>query len=186
MIIKISIVSKLKTFIVLSFFILLTGCLSIKPSGVRSGKNLFESFFVGEEGTQYFIKPLVFLNIQNKEEIRLDFIFRYKNVIKDSVIVNFSLVGNNIYKNFDSLSLSNKTHKIKSKSINLLFNEKKSKLFYSRFSTKFSFLEFNRMFDNNDWTILVYKDKASVTYVSDKKSKRAIKKLQEKLFILFQ
>ena len=175
-----------KTFIGLGLFVFLTGCLSIKPAGVKSGKNLFETFYVGEDGTQYFIKPLIFLNTQNREEIHIDFTFRYKNVVKDSVILNLSLQSSNIFKSIDSLSLSNTTHKIINKDIRLLFNEKRNNLFNSRFSTKFSLIEFNRMFDNDDWTIIVYKDKAYNTYVSEKKTKKAIKKLQEKIFILLQ
>lgn len=187
--IKFSIVSNLtlfKTFIVLIFFVFLTACISVKPAGVKSGKNLFETFYVGEGGTQYFIKPLFFLNSQNKEELHIDFTFRYKNEVKDSVILNLSLLSSDIFKSIDSLSLSNTTYKIISKNNKLLFNEKRNKFFNSRFSTKISLIELNKMFGSDDWKIIVYSGGTYFTYASEKKTKKAIKKLQDKIFILFQ
>ncbi|MBE9466763.1 MAG: hypothetical protein IMY72_00410 [Bacteroidetes bacterium] len=153
---------------------------------MKSGKKLFETFYVGEDGTQYFIKPLIFSNSQNKEKLLIDFTFRYKNEVKDSVVINFSLLSSNIFKNIDSLSFSNTTHKIMSKNVNLMFNEKKNKLFNSRFSTKIPLINFDKMFINGDWNIIVYSRENSSTYYSEKKTKKAIKKLQDKIFIIFQ
>ena len=182
---KFSIINNLKTFIVLIFAFTIYGCVSIKPASVKSGKNLFETFYVGEDGTQYFIKPLNFLNSQNKEELRADFTFRYKNEVKDSVTINFSLLSPKNLKNIDSLVFSNTNHKIVSTNVELLFNEKASKLFKSRFSTKVSLLDFNQMFENNDWKIITHKFEDHSTYTSDKRTKKAIKKLRDEIFILF-
>ncbi len=172
-----------KIFIGLVLFVFLTGCPSVKPSGVKSGKNLFETFYLGEGGTQYFIKPMIFYNTLNREEIHLDFTFRYKNIVKDSVIVNLSLHSSILFKSINSLRFANTTHKILRKDIRLLFNEKRNKQFNSRFYTKISLIEFNKLFDNEDWTIIVYTNKTSNTYISEKK---VIKKLQEKIFIILQ
>jgi hypothetical protein len=186
---KYSVTSKLKLFrtlIILSFFVSITGCLSIKPAGVKSGKNLFEAFYVGEEGTQYFLKPLIFLNLQNNEEIYIDFTFRYKNEVKDSVLLNFTLQSKNIYKYIDSLSLSSPTITINSDDIGLLFNEKRNTFFNSRFTTKISLIEFNKMFKSVDWTIKIFYDETFMSYVPEKKTRKALKALQEKLFVLLQ
>ena len=48
--------------------IFLYGCLGVKNSTKNSGKNLFETFFVGNEGIQYFIKPLTFKD-NNKNQL---------------------------------------------------------------------------------------------------------------------
>lgn len=185
---KFSIISNLrplKAYLALIFIVLLSGCLSMKPATTKSNKNLFETFFVGENGTQYFIKPLAFINSQSKDEINVDFTFRYKNEIKDSVTVNFSLLSPNILKNIDSLAFSNTNHKIVSTNVELLFNEKANKLFKSRFSTKVSLLDFNKMFKNNNWKIITHDLENHSTYTSDKRTKKAIKKLQDEIFILF-
>ena len=177
---------KIKPFIVLIFIISLSGCISIKPAAEKSGKSLFETFYVGEEGTQYFIKPLTFTNYSNEEKLNIDFTFRYKNEVKDSVTVNFSLLSSNIFKSIDSFSFSNTTNKIISKNIKLLFNEKKNKLFKSRFSTKISLIEFNKMFVSNEWKITIFSPEFSSTYIADKKTKKRINKLRDNVFILLK
>ncbi|MDD2386231.1 MAG: hypothetical protein PHP52_05555 [Bacteroidales bacterium] len=177
--------SNFKIFSAFCVLICFTGCVSIKPGGVKSGKKLVETFYVGEEGSQFFIKPLAFYNIQSKEEkIIIDFTFRYKNEVKDSVIANFSLQSSTIFKSIDSLSLSNISNKIISLDIRLMFNETRKGLFDSRFTTKFSLLEFKEMFKNNDWTIKVYQENDCNTYVSQKKTKKTIKIIQDNVFIL--
>lgn len=183
--IKLVFVSTAYTCIVLCILNSLTGCLSVKPAATKSGKNLFETFYVGDEGTQYFIKPLILVNTQNREEIAIDFTFRYKNEIKDSVALNLSLQSSNIFKSFDSLSFSNQTHKIVSKELRLLFNEKRNSLYISRFTTKFPLVELNKLFDTNDWALTLYKDNSYTTYISEKQTKKAITKLEEKIFTLF-
>jgi hypothetical protein len=173
-------------FIFLSIIIFFTGCLSIKPGGVKSGKNLFETFYVGEDGTQYFIKPLGFSNVDQEEELFVDFTFRYKNEVRDSVIGNFTLQSSEILKNIDSISFSNAKTKILSNKVRLLFNERKKDDFNSRFTTKVLLSEFITLFDNNEWAIIVYKNNSSSTFLPTRKTKQAIEKLQEKVFVLLQ
>ncbi len=156
----------------------------MKPGGTKSGKKVVETFYVGEDGTQFFIKPLIFNNIQNKEKIIIDFTFRYKNEVKDSVTANFSLQSSTIYKSIDSLSLSNGSSKIISPDIRLMFNETRKGLFNSRFTTKFSLLEFKKLFESDDWTIIVYQKNAYNTYVSQKRTKKTIEIIQDNVFIL--
>lgn len=166
--------------------LVLTGCTSIKVGGVKSGKNLFETFYVGEDGTQYFIKPLFFSNTENKDVMDMDFTFRYKNEVKDSVIVNFAIRSEKIIKQIDRLTLSNATQSIESNDVELLFNEKRKNEFYSRFSTKITMVEFNQMFENFDWKTVVVTDGASQTFEAEKKTKKSLSKLADKVFIIFQ
>lgn len=175
----------LKVFIAISSFAFLTGCGQVKIAGVKSGKKFFETFYVGEEGTQYFIKPLLFVNAQNEEELQMDFTFRYKDEVKDSVIVNLSLLSSTIFKSIDSLSLSNSSHTVGSKKVNLLFNERKKKLFHSRFSTKISLLQLQEIIEKDDWKIMVYSGETPLTYAPNKKTRKVLNKLKEAIFTLF-
>lgn len=177
---------KSSTFLVVGLLLVLTGCTSIKVGGVKSGKNLFETFYVGDDGTQYFIKPLGFSNPENKDELAMDFTFRYKNEVKDSVIVNFAIQSEKIIKEIDQITLSNATQTIASNKVELLYNEKKKKDFYSRFSTKISMVEFNRMFENFDWKTTVVTNGTSQTFEAEKKTKKSLSKLADKVFIIFQ
>ena len=173
----------LKISLVLICIVLLSGCLSIKRGSSKSGKNLFETFYVGEDGTQYFIKPLSFFTPINKDKIDIDFTFRYKNEVKDSVTVNLSLVGSDLIKNIDSLSFSNSAHQIISTHIELLFNERTDKLFTSRFSTKISLQDLNKLFEKDNWEITTLK--TGTTYTTGKKTQKAIGGLRNAIFILF-
>jgi hypothetical protein len=176
----------IKPLLFLWIFNAIIGCLSVKPTATKSGKNLFETFYVGDDGIQYFIKPLNMKNTQNSDELKIDFTFRHKDEIKDSVVVNVSLRSSAIYKNIDSLSLSNETHKIVSDNLRLLFNEERNDLYTSRFTTKVPLIDVVQLFDTNDWILTIHKNQAPQTYIPEKNTKKAILKLQEKLFILFR
>ena len=64
-------------------------------TSVFSQKNFIKSFYRGDDGIQYFIKPIVYQSV-NKEKLRVDFTL---NVINDSVVKivsNFSSQNNKI------------------------------------------------------------------------------------------
>jgi hypothetical protein len=173
---------KLVACIMLSMF--LSGCLSVKPSTTKSGKNYFESFYVGAEGTQYFIKPILLKDEKSKEDLVLDITFRYRNEIKDSAIVNFSIEGPMIYKTIDSLGLSNNTIVVKSNNLNLLFNEKNKTGFTSRYSTKISLNEIKELFSNEEWKVNIYNQNKINTFKPYGKSPKAINIIRDKVFII--
>ncbi len=177
-------IKALKIISLLFVIIFMNSCLSMKPKGTKSGKKLFETFFVGKQGTQYFIKPLIFENNKNNGKMHIDFTFRYKDKIQDSAVVNFSVIGDNIYKTIDKLKFSNNFANVETKKIKLLFNEKKKSSFVSRFSTLISVSDLYNLFKNNDWTITVENNNSHSIYKADKKSQKAITKLQEKVFVL--
>jgi hypothetical protein len=170
------------------FFILLSlifsACLSIKPSTTKSGKNYFETFYVGEEGTQYFIKPILFKDEKLNEDFILDITFRYKNEIKDSATVNFSINSVSIYKTIDSLKLSNKDIKVKSEQVARLFSEKSNSGFTSRYSTKFSLNEIKEMFNNDGWEMIIYNQNKITRYKPHRNTSRAIKAIRDRVFVL--
>jgi len=173
-----------KIFFVLGIVISLSGCIGMKPSGVKSGKNLYETFFVGEEGTQYFIKPIVF-NSENKNRLFVDFTFRYKDKIKDSAFVNMSFFNTEIIKNIDSLKITNSSVSIVLKNIKSLFAERSQKEYKSRFSTKGSLADLNKLFDKNNWIITAFKHNNSTNYTTPKSTKMKIDKLDAGVFMLF-
>ncbi|NQV77765.1 MAG: hypothetical protein HQ490_05350 [Lutibacter sp.] len=173
---------KLVSFILL--LLMFSGCLSIKPSTTKSGKNYFETFYVGEEGTQYFIKPILFKDEKSNEDLILDITFRYRNEIKDSAIVNISIKSSIIYKTIDSLKLSNKDIEIKSDKVELLFNEKNKTGFTSRYSTMFSLKEIKEMFNNDAWEMIIYNQNKTTTYIPLRKTIRAINTVRDKVLVL--
>jgi len=164
--------------------LLLSSCLSIKPSTTKSGKNYLETFFVGEEGTQYFIKPILFIDEKSSENLILDITFRYRNEIKDSATVNFSIKSSTLYKTIDSLDISNKDNKIESDQLVLLFNEKSKTGFTSRYSTRFRLNEIKEIFNNDTWEITIYNQNKVTKYKPHKKTTRAINAVRDRVFVL--
>lgn len=172
-------------FFSLCILAILTSCMSVRPGGAKSGKKLYETFFVGDEGTQYFIKPLAFTNERN-EELKLDFTFRYRNEIKDSAAINASFISNDLIRNIDSLKITNEFVNIVFKDMTYLFSEKKKNAYNNRFSAKTDLLKVTKLFNSIDWEIWMYKNGKPTRYSAAKKTEKSLDKLSQQLFVLFK
>ena len=105
-------------------------------TSVFSQKNLIKSFFRGDNGIQYFIKPIVY-QTTNKEKLSVDFTL---NVINDSVvkiISNFSSLKNNMKK----LIIGSSTYEVIK-----LFDDYETKKIYSRYTFDLKFKDFKKLF----------------------------------------
>lgn len=168
----------------LAMVVLLCGCFSVKPSTNKSGKKYFETFYVGVDGSQYFIKPVRLFSDTKNQEVLLDMTFRYKDEIKDSAVVNFSVTSTTLIKSIDSLKLTNKVTNISTSEINLLFNEKNKTGFTSRFTTTLLLSKIKDMFDENSWQLTLQNDELTTSFKPSKKAAKAIIALKDKVFIL--
>jgi len=169
--------------ILILVFLLYSGCMGIKINATKSPKKLFETFYVGEEGSQYFIKPISFSN--DSDKLLIDFTFRYKDKIKDSAIVNISFFTNEIIKECDSLKITINKHFIVVENPKYLFSERKKDKYTSRFSLKIPVIDLYNFFNENYWEIISYYNNASVTFFSTKKTSKKIEKLNYHIFSLF-
>jgi len=161
-----------------------SSCLRIKPNGTKSAKKYFETFFVGEDGSQYFIKPFEFTN-DNGEKVLLDITFRYKDVVKDSTKLTFTYNSKDLIKKIDSLSISNSSMSIQTNSIDLMFNERDKALIQSRFSSKVLLKDLVRLFDKSNWEIELLSSDKTYTVRSNKKSDKIIEALDFEIVSLF-
>ena len=166
---------------------LVLGCaLTIKPAASKSAKSFYESFFVGEDGTQYFIKPLEFSAEGNQDKLFVDFTFRYKDELKDSGVVNVSIERGHIIKSLDDIIFTNTNSTVVLEDISLLFNEKKGQKFISRFSAKCSTKEMVDLFNDSNIKIEVKESDSSLSFFPNKNSQKAIRSLNDNLYILFK
>ena len=165
-------------------FVLLSSCLSIKPQATKSGKKLYETFFVGEEGTQYFIKPLSFESDEANSTLVIDFTFRYKDQVKDSAIVNLSILNSKLIKRVEKLVLKSAQTQINCNDITLLFNEANKDIFTNRMSTKIALSELRSFFSSSDWKINVAQNEGTAVYQGGKKTSKALKILNDQVFVL--
>ncbi|AFM05561.1 hypothetical protein Fleli_3230 [Bernardetia litoralis DSM 6794] len=167
---------------------LLTSCGGIKPAGGKSGKNLYETFYVGEEGMQYFIKPLIFEN--RDSELLLDITFRHKDTVQDSATLNFSIKGKDLIKQIDSLTLSNNINNlifsVHSANVEYMFAERIKNEYVTRFSTKMPLVEMQKLFKNSEWKANIKAEEFSTKeYVSTSSTQKKIQKLNQNIFFIF-
>ncbi|MFA0964467.1 hypothetical protein AB9P05_21855 [Roseivirga sp. BDSF3-8] len=158
--------------------------MSVRPASAKSGKKYFETFYVGAEGTQYFIKPLSLDSDESGEELLVDVTFRYKDEVRDSAIVNFSVIGREIYKAIESLRIMNDGVSISDTHPELIFNERKNDEFVSRFATKLPLGKVKELFENDEWQFQLYTDKGTITFEPTGKASKAINVLNEKVFVI--
>lgn len=174
-----------KTIVFCFLIITFSACFSVKQSTSRSGKKFYETFFVGDEGNQYFLKPVFLENNKSKEKIAIDFTFRYKDEVKDSGIINFSVYSPSLYSVIDSINFKNEIILIKSNKVTTLYKEKNNKGFHTRLTTKIPMMELNKIFSNNNWELNIYnKSTGGATFIPTKKSKKIIKNLYNNVFII--
>jgi len=171
--------------IILLTSISINSCFTFSPTSTGPPGGLFETFYAGDEGTQYFIKPLSFKHKDNNKELNIDFTFRYKDTTKDSVIINHSILSENIYKNLDSLKINSNNDNIILENIEHMFSQKKRKVFNSRFTTKEALPNIINLFNHNDWEIIVYNNGESIYFETPRRTRRKISNLEDDLFVLF-
>lgn len=164
----------------------LFSCGGIKPGGGKSANKLYETFYVGEEGIQYFIKPLTFKG--ENSELLLDITFRHKDKVQDSATLNFSIQGEELIKQIDTLTLSNSqlSSSIISSKIEYMFSERTKKGYISRFSTKIDLMNIEKLFKNSDWIINTKsKETPRKEYIFTSSTRKSIEKLNQNIFFLF-
>jgi hypothetical protein len=166
---------------------LMVSCGGIKPGASKTvGQKYFETFFVGNQGTQYFIKPFEFQSTETKSKgLIADITWRYKDKLSDSTIVNMSIIDQQTYKTVDSIFIKSNSTRMKLSSINLLFVEKSGSNISSRFSSKGLVSDLREIFKSNDWLITVYSGKTKIEYIPTSKSKKIISTLDENVFSIF-
>lgn len=162
----------------------LCGCFSVKPSTSKSGKNLFETFFVGEEGTQYFIKPLFFEN-KLGGEAQLDFTFRYRDQVKDSCIINISFINDDLMKSADSLIIETDSDSVMLKNFGLLYSQRKGKQHLFRLTSKAILADLAKLFSNEKWSLKLHINGTITEYYAISKTEKSISKLNYQIFSLF-
>lgn len=170
----------IRSFCILLFAVIVTSCFTVRPAAVKTNKKLFETFFLGDQGTQYFIKPLIFQD-DFKNYLELDITFRYLDKILDSAIINFSIYSREHIKALDSITINNKGYSVVARDVNYLYSERSKQFFKSRFSTKVGLSDLIPLFSNNAWSITPNKTGYS-QFFAPKSTKTKIDRLNFNIF----
>jgi len=148
-------------------------------------KDLTKTFFVGEEGTQYYIKPLAF-ETEEGDELLMDVTFRYKDEIKDSAVINFTIVLEQLVKSLGIVTISNSTTTYVVDEYELLFAEKDGDDFKSRFSIKIPMFEFDKLMKNPNWIFTLDQDDSRYRYFTTSSTAENLNILNDDLFVIFR
>ncbi len=161
------------------------GCISFKPNASKGSKKLYPSFFLGDKGNQYFIKPLAFENTA-KEGLKIDFTFRDNSQGTDSIkaTVNSSIILNELISNVDSLTISSKSYHQSILEHDILFKEREAEQFLIRISGQMAVKGIKQLFEETDWTVKVFSSNKEFIFHSIKKTNKSIPLLYSAIFEL--
>ncbi len=160
----------------LFIILLFNSCFSIKPATTKTGKNLWEEFFVSPGVIQYFVKPLSFQN--NNDLFLFDFTFRNRS---DSVTVNFTMENPKSITSPDQIYFLTNNDSVRISSIQTLLNEKSNDKFKLRKTGKISFVEFKQMMTQDKWVVSLTIDSANKMYYPTNKTTRHLQVLKRNL-----
>lgn len=161
----------------LSISLIANACFTIKPAATKTGKNLWEEFYVAQGVIQYFIKPLTFKS--NSGDIIVDFTFRTNS---DSATVNFNIIDTNPIAIPTQVSFFKDEHLCTISSRKTLLSEKKNKTFKLRQTGKIAQNDLIRLFGSNNCIISVTNNSATKDYQPAKRTEKYVVRLKSNLF----
>jgi len=173
----------LKFYILILSFIYLTSCATGRYTGYSN--NIIETFYTGDAGTQYFIKPI---NIKGEigNYLNFDLTFRVKNEIKDSATFNFSIFTNQSITEVDSLHWASSENHFSTNQINLMFVERSKKLFKCRFTCKIPLTTIRNFFRKADFKITAFSKNSQFPFILNSASKKKISYVNYNVFNVFK
>lgn len=162
-------------------------CARMKPGGATKGRGgRFDTFFIGDGGVQYFVDQIVFQSEDTKSKLLMDFTFRHSSSKSSSVTFNLSVYTSCYTKSIDSLLLYTGNNRSVIDSIGNLFAEREKKNFHSRFTCVMSLDELTAFLEDSNPKITIYSNCGSTQYAPSAKTSKAIRKLNDELFVLFK
>ncbi|MGQ1946377.1 hypothetical protein ACT3CD_04655 [Geofilum sp. OHC36d9] len=171
-------------FLLISVFcLLITSCQNLYSTSKRQSK-FYKTFFAGDEGIRYFIKPITLQN--KKESIDIDITFTSNTVLKDSATINYSLQTNQLINKLQKIFISNGTDTLYICNNHLLFLDRNKHNFTSRFSGRMPAEDLKKLFANNKWTATIISENQIKHFDSKKRAGKTIDFLNNYIFILLQ
>lgn len=177
----------LLSLLLISLSISFNSCLGVKPATSGGGKKYFESYYVGDEGNQYFIKPLALVSEYEEAKATLDISFRSKESLQGTAQMNFSVYMPEAIHSLKSVYLYVNNTSFELSDVKLLFVEREKNSFQSRFSTTIPAEKLKSIFNTSDWQLVIIKEKGK-TYKFDtaSSSKKRIEAINTNLFTIFK
>ncbi len=159
----------------------LYSCGGMKMSGAQKAGKYFESFYTGENGVQYFIKPLIFESTTSKEFLEIDALFRINDNPLDSATFNVSINSNEVIERNSDLILHLKGETYKASYSELFYQERENKFVLTRNSYKTeSEIAYDYVKQPID-SVEIKSNGVSLIFIPSKKTKKALGYVSDKL-----
>ncbi len=143
-----------------------------------ASKSYIESFFRGENDTQYFIRPI---GLKSKTiDMNLDFTYRTNDSTKTTL--NFTLLPKEKLKSkISGFSIFVNSDTIQAENITSLFQKRSEKIY--RFSSEISNTDFDKIVKNENRNFeLMFSDNTTVQLLPSKNFNKAMKAAQEDIY----
>ncbi len=152
-----------------------------------SNKKYFETFFVGNDGIQYFIKPIECKSL-NGDKLIFDVVLRVKNSFQnqDSATVNFTILSadKNLPEN-QRIIWINKNDTLQVYSVKFMFKERNKKVFSYRLTSKIANTDLKKCFTDIEYKpALIGNPQNPILFEYQKHALKSIQKISEQIMSL--
>ena len=148
-----------------------------------TNNKLFESFYVGNGKTNYFIKSLKFKGPE-KSKLFMDLTLNVAKENDNAVIINFSIINIKETITVDSMFINSDTNLVSLNMLHLLFLEKNKNQVLSRYTSKIDLQEALNLFKNSEWNVTTHSNGVKHIFKNTHKTMRKIDYLNEYLFMI--
>ena len=148
-----------------------------------ANSKLFESFYIGNGKTNYFIKSLKFKGSE-KSKLFMDFTLNMVKENDNAVTINFSIINKEETITVDSMFINSYNELVILNRLYLLFLEKNKNRVLSRYTSKIDLQEAFNLFKNNKWNVTIYSNGLKYIFKNTHKTMRKIEYINEHLFII--
>ena len=148
-----------------------------------TNSKLFESFYVGNGKTNYFIKSLKFKGPE-KSKLFMDLTLNMAKENDNAVIINFSIINIKETIAVDSMFINSDNELVTLNRLQLLFLEKNKNQVLSRYTSKIDLQEALNLFKNSEWNVTTHSNGVKHIFKNTHKTMRKIDYLNEYLFMI--
>lgn len=168
---------------ILLLFMVCLLCSSCATIGTGSIRKKYMSQFVGDEGIQYFIKPIAF-EADDTSTLSADFTFRHGELnLNDTVMVNYTVRSKEKRARLKNFCICTPENTADAISTTTLYKEK-DKYFVTRYSSVFLYKQLREAYKNQSFDLKIITETSEVEYKPTAKSIKLIQALDESIFQL--
>jgi len=161
------------------------GCSGIKPTSSKANSKYYETFYVGDDGLQYFIKPLVFTASKN-EQILMDFTFRYKKGVNSIATINFTQFSQVNLQQIDGVEINCIVKSVLAERVSHMFTGKEKDGVSSRFTFQIPLHDLKALFSDVSWSVVISSENFEQYYKPEDKTQKIMRGLKSQIFDLIQ